>query len=204
MLVWSDDRLKPAGTHPFLPLRSSSVSSEAMAAPEFVPLDPTDAPRAYSSPPRRPESWEADRPGEVVVGARQPRGDMLGNPGPDQGYVLRLVRQFEGKLHLADGEARDDAFAGCIAVALKRASLFGRAPVIHDLKIAFTLWGFLDEAAPTELVERRRTMFAEVRNAHHYAEQRSIADAVPESTLRMAPDAVTEKYRSDWASLLQP
>ena len=38
----------------------------------------------------------ADRPGEVVAGG-QPRSTRLGNQGPDQGYVLKIVRSFEGK-----------------------------------------------------------------------------------------------------------
>ena len=51
------------------------------------------------------------------------------------------------------GESVDDAVSGCTAVALRRASLYGRAPVIHDLRIAFTIWGFLDAAPPAELVD---------------------------------------------------
>ena len=45
-------------------------------------------------------------------------------------------------------EHESDAIAGCIGVALKRASLFGRAPVLHDLTAALTVWGFLGDAAP--------------------------------------------------------
>lgn len=169
-----------------------------MAAPEFVPLKPTDAPRSYASPPRRPESWLAVRPGEVVAQG-QPRSDRLGNQGPDQGYVLRLARSFEGRLHLADDEQEPDAIAGCVGVALKRASIYGRAPVVHDLSTAFTLWGFLDEHPPAELVAVRKAMFREVRNPNHYDEQRAIVDAVPESTLRLSPAEARER---DWRSLL--
>ena len=165
-----------------------------MAAPEFVPRRPTDAPRTYSSPPRRPESWETDRPAEVVDHG-QPRGDMMGNQGPDQGYVYRLVHQFDDRLLLQAGEDREDVVAGCVAVALKRASLFGRAPVVHDLTVAFTVWGFLDPHPDPDLVERRLTMFEEVRNPHHYLEQRAIADAVPESVMRMTPAALADAYR---------
>jgi hypothetical protein len=172
-----------------------------MAAPDYVPLKPTDAPRAYSSPPRRPESWRAERPGELVEG--QPRSTRLGNQGPDQGYALKLVRLFHDKLHLTEGEHREDAEVGCIGVALKRASIFGRAPVVHDLTIAFTVWGFLDESPAKELVQVRRALFAEVRHPIHYAQQRAIVDAVPESTLRMTPEAVAEGYQRDWRSLLQ-
>ena len=171
-----------------------------MAAPDYVPLKPTDAPRAYSSPPRRPESWHAERPGELPEG--QPRSTRLGNQGPDQGYALKLVRQFHDKLHHTEGEHHEDAEVGCTGVALKRASIFGRAPVIHDLTIAFTMWGFLDESPPTELVELRKALFAEVRLPIHYEQQRAVVDAVPESTLRLTPQAVTDAYGRDWRSLL--
>lgn len=174
-----------------------------MAAPDFVPLKPTDSPRSYSSPPRRPESWVTDRPGEVGK-LGQPRSDRVGNQGPDQGYVLHLVHHFDGKLTLAVDEHQADAFAGAITVALKRASLFGRAPVIHDLTVAFTIWGFFDEPVPADLLALRRARFAEVRNPHHYAEQRAIADAVPEATLRLLPDAVTSAHQADWLALLDP
>ena len=172
-----------------------------MAAPEFVPLKPTDAPRAYSSNPRRPESWMPTRPGEVVD-TGQPRDTRLGNQGPDQGYALKLLHLFDGKLHLTDGEEREDADAGCIGVALKRASIFGRAPIVHDLTVAFTIWGFLDEKPAAGLLQLRKHLFAEVRNPHHYAEQREIVDSVPESTLRMSHLDITSAHEGDWRGLL--
>jgi len=171
-----------------------------MAAPEYVPLKPTDEPRAYKSPPRRPGEWIADRPAEVV-GRGQPQGAQFGNQGPDQGFVLRLVRHFEGRLVLSEGEHEHDAVAGCIGVALKRASLLGRAPVIHDLTVAFTVWGFLDQAPP-ELIALRKPLFEAVSNPHHYPKQRAIADAVPEATLRRTPAQVTSDHKADWRSLL--
>ena len=91
---------------------------------------------------------------------------------------------------------------GCVGVALKRASLFGRAPVIHDLTVAFTVWGFLDPSPPAELVSLRRGLFEGAANQNHYPQQRAIVDAVPESTLRLTPEQVAERYRSDWRSLL--
>ncbi len=174
-----------------------------MAAPEFVPIKPTDAPRSYASPPRRPESWLADRPGEVDLGgAGQPRGDSYGNQGPDQGYALGLVRRFDGQLHLTPDEHPDDVSAGVVAVALKRASIFGRAPVVHDLRIAYTVWGYLDAKPAAELVTVRKAMFEEVAHPHHYSELGAVADAVPESTLELTPDAVAAQHASAWRSLL--
>lgn len=170
-----------------------------MAAPEYVPVDKTRPIRAYTSPPRRPDPWLPDRPGEIIGG--QPRGDRLGNQGPDQGYVLRLVRQLSGKAVLTTGEHERDALAGAAAVALKRASLFGRAPIVHDLTVALTIWGFLHDA-PSELVALRKPLFEEVWHPHHYAEQRRIADLVAPDALRLTPAQVTDAHERDWRSLL--
>jgi hypothetical protein len=171
-----------------------------VAAPEFVPVDRTRLLRTYESPPRRPEPWRADRPGELVEEG-QPSGPRLGYQGPDQGFVLKLARQFHGKLSLGPGEHERDALAGACAVALRRASLFGRAPVVHDLTVALTVWGFLGEA-PAELVQLRTKLFEEVAHPHHYAELRRIVDLVSEDTLRMTPQQVAQAHRADWRSLL--
>jgi hypothetical protein len=172
-----------------------------MAAPEHVPVDRNRPVRAYESPPRRPEPWLSQRPGEVVHEG-QPRGDQLGHQGPDQGYALRLARHFEGKLELTSGEHEKDALAGAVAVAMKRASLFGRAPVIHDLTVALTVWGFLDADPAQELVDLRKDLFEEVSHPHHYAELRRLVDLVPAATLRLVPAYVAEAHRTDWRELL--
>lgn len=166
-----------------------------MAAPDFVPTKPTDRVRTYSSPPRRGDGWQADRPGDLRH--RQPRGAQLGSMGPDQGYAYLLARSFEDRLR-PGSLGSDDATAGCVAVALKRASLFGRAPVIHDLSAAFTIFGFLDDDPPAELVELRERLFSEVHSSHHYVELRHLVDLVPESVLVASPGAIADRYRSDW------
>ena len=157
-----------------------------MAAPEYVPAeaDGRAAGVLVAAPTARVVAGRAARRARRRA---SPAPTRLGNQGPDQGYALKLVRLFDDKLHLTDGEHHEDAEVGCTGVALKRASIFGRAPVIHDLTIAFTVWGFLDERPPTELVELRKALFAEVRHPIHYDEQRAVVDAVPESTLRMTP-----------------
>jgi len=170
-----------------------------VAAPEHVPVDRTRLLRTYESPPRRAGSWIATRPGELPDG--QPDGERFGRQGPDQGYVLSLIRRFHGKLDLTAGEHERDALAGAAAVALKRASLFGRAPVVHDLTVALTIWGFLG-SAPAELVQLRKGLFEEVAHPHHYAEQRRIADLVSDDVLRSTPQQVTEAHRADWRSLI--
>ena len=176
-----------------------------MAAPEFVPADPTHQARSYTSPPRREDEWHPDRPGELVTTGGQPSVDAgrMGAPGPDQGYLLSLVPLLRDELCLADGEHRADVETGGVAIALKRASLFGRAPVIHDLRLAYTVWGFLDASAPADLVAERRRRFEGVHHtAHHYPELRAVADAVPEATLRLTPAEAGERYRSGWRELI--
>jgi hypothetical protein len=176
-----------------------------MAAPEFVPLKPNDQVRDYASPPWRDDPWLPVRPAEVVTNGGQPDPDAgrMGAPGPDQGYLLSLLPLLRSDLHLVGTEQVGDAEAGGVAVALKRASLFGRAPIIHDLRIAYTVWGLLDPAAPAELVAERTKRFEGIRlTAHHYPELRAVADAVPEATLRLTPAEVASRHAADWRSLL--
>ena len=197
------------------PLTRSSITTEwptgpffgtllelhLMAAPPFVPVDPVDRPRTYGSPAHVPSAWSGARPGAVV--GRQPDGPSLGYQGPDQGYALLLSERVRDRVQVRQGERVDDALAGCLVVALRRASSFGRAPVIHDLTVALTIWGFFDPAPPPDLVALRRQLFEGVANvSHHYAEGRAIAEAVPAATLRMAVSDVTTAYPALWRSLL--
>ena len=96
----------------------------------------------------------------------------------------------------------DDTIHGCVPIALKRASLMGRAPVIHDLVVAFTIWGFLDETAPDELVETRRSLFAGVAHPGHHVEREHLVAMVPIATLRLSPEEVRTPHSVDWRSLL--
>ena len=171
-----------------------------MAAPEYVPHPPTDKPRVYESPPWDGEAWLADRPGELS--GRQPLGPRLGYPGPDQGFAIKLANRFDDRLVLAPGEHAEDVKAGCTAVALKRASLFGRAPMVHDLTAAFTIWGFLAEA-DAELVRLRKPLFEEVSSVHHYMERRKIADLVPQAVLRLSHDEIIRVAAQDWRAFFK-
>jgi hypothetical protein len=166
-----------------------------MAAPEYVPVSLTDLPRQDDAP-KPPDSWHANRPADLKSG--QPTGPKLGSQGPDQGYALVLARRFHDRIYLFEGENREDAVAGAVAVALKRASLFGRAPVVYDLEHTFTLFGFIG-TAPPDLIAFRQKLFEGAR--HHYWDQRAIVDIVPGETLRLTPAQVRERL-GDWKSLL--
>jgi hypothetical protein len=172
-----------------------------MAAPKFSPVTPLDRARGYESPDHVPDAWTADRPAEVR--GRQPVGARLGYQGPDQGYAITLAERIRPEVLVQEAESVDDAVAGCTAVALRRASLYGRAPVVHDLRIAFTIRGIFDAAPPDELVAIRRPAFEGVADSlHHYEERRALVDSVPESALRLTPDQVRAAYPGSWRALL--
>ena len=170
-----------------------------MAAPDYVPT-PVTAEKHYKSPPKRAGAGSAKRPGETFG---QPAGGArLGAQGPDQGFALTLTKVFADELVLTDGEYKGDVNAGCVGVATKRASIFHRAPVVHDLRIAYTLFGYLDPQASPELIEFRKEAFAEIHYSFHYFERRAIADMVSEEVLAQAPDQVAARYQADWRDQL--
>lgn len=171
-----------------------------MGAPEYVPVNPSSKVRTYSSPPRRPTPWRADRPGELS--GPQPEGTLLGTPGPDQGYALKLARRLEDEVLLADGEGRADVLAAGAAIAMKRAGLNGRAPVLADVRAGLVPWGYFDADAPSELLELRRDMFEGVHDGHHYVAMREVVDAVPADLLVQSLDDIEVAYVEDWQGCL--
>lgn len=169
-----------------------------MAAPDFIPTKPNQRVRSYTSPPARSDAGRGGRPGEIK--GPQPSGPALGTAGPDQGYAYTLVHLFEDRLRLGAVNF-EDAIAGCVAVAMKRSALFGRAPVVHDLTAAFTIFGFLDPNPDPELEHGREDLFAEVRSNHHYSERRLVVDVVDEDVLRSSPDRIEQLYNENWKQL---
>jgi len=167
-----------------------------LTQPDYVPIIAADRVRPVERLPP-PDGWRPDRPADLTEPG-MPKGPKLGSQGPDLGYGMKLARTFADRIVVSDGETVADAVTGCFVVGTKRASLFGRAPVIYDFELAFTLWGFLD-GAPSDLVSHRKPLF--MGASHHYEQQRAIADRVPEDTLRMAPADVRSKLR-DWRSLI--
>jgi hypothetical protein len=133
---------------------------------------------------------------------RQPEGERLGTPGPDQGYALKLARRYEGRLTLLDGEHESDALAGATAIATKRSGLFGRAPVLQDVTVGLVVWGFLDDGVDAELAGIRPGWFDEVHLRHNYSDLRRIADSAPEDVLRLQLAEIERRHADDWRSCL--
>jgi hypothetical protein len=126
--------------------------------------------------------WEADRPGDLVAG--QPTGTLLGRPGPNVGYALTLVNRWRDRFRLAPLEHYADAAAVVAEIAMKRAALFGRAPVATDVEVAMDLLGYADDL-PLDIAVRRMGL---VHGAgHDYYARRAVVDRIPDDVLRLAP-----------------
>lgn len=166
-----------------------------MTQPDYVPLAGADRVRP-SDRLTLPGSWKADRPGDLDR-LMLPRGGGFGQAGPDLGYGLKLAKRFLDQLVLTPGEHTVDVLAGCFACGAKRAATFGRAPVIYDMRWAYTIWGYLAEA-PAELVDLRVPLFRGA--AHDYAAQRAIVDTVSPSALPLTPEAAAEQVAASWRS----
>ena len=170
-----------------------------MAAPRSAPAG-ARASRYYSSPDVVPDPWRSDRPADID--GLQPSGARLGSQGPDQGFALKIARMRSEDVHAMPDEDVRDLVGGCLGIALRRASLFSRAPVVHDIDIAFTIWGLYDANPPEALLEHRRALFSGVADtAHHYEQARRIVDMVPESTLRATPAQITALFPAQWRAL---
>jgi hypothetical protein len=168
-----------------------------VAVDPYVPTRPEDAPRrSVAIPPAL--AWKATRPGDL--GPEQPKGCFMGTPGPDAGYALTLAARFHDRLQVVRPETVHDAEAVAAEVAIKRAALFGRAPVMADLELAFALFGWLD-GAPADLVEWRRLAVAGA--AHDYNQRRALVDRVGEAVLRRRPEEIRADL-SRWRELIHP
>ena len=176
-----------------------------MAAPRYVKTSSVPRTPSYSSPDVVPQHWGPNRPADLLSG--QPVGGPLGYQGPDQGYALKLTGLFDDRIVLSaaderNGVSRADVHGGCVQVALKRAALFGRAPVVYDLEVAYCGWGWLDESPSADLVELRGKYFGGVADPHHYTQSRHLVATVADQALLLTPAQVAQQYQSDWRLFL--
>lgn len=151
-----------------------------------MPTDPFVAPRLEDEPRQLPNlapgvhyppagAWVADRPGDSAG----PQERRFGDPGPDAGYALALIAR--RTLSVIDGEDHHDAQAVVAELAMRRAAVFGRAPMITDVDLAIALLGY-DGTADSEFATRRARA---VQGAgHDYPTRRALVDAIPIEALR--------------------
>jgi len=161
-----------------------------------VPTDPFVPERREDEPRQEPNlppgvkmpaarSWIANRPGDLPAG--WPTGKLLGSPGPNVGYALTLANRARDQLVLAPHEHSDDAIAVVAEIAMRRAALFGRAPVMLDVEFGMQILGYRGDADPDFVDWRMRAL----QGAHHdYYERRSLVDAIPVDVLRLVPSTL--------------
>ena len=159
-------------TDPFVPER---LDEEPRQEPNLPP--------GVKMPAARP--WVPNRPGDLPAG--QPTGKLLGSPGPNVGYALTLANRVRDQFAIAPHEHLDDAVAVVAEIAMRRAALVGRAPVITDVAVGMQIMGYTGDADP-EFVDWR--VRAVEGAQHNYYERRALVDAVPVDILRLAPSAL--------------
>ena len=139
-----------------------------------------------SVPPAR--GWRGGRPGEL--GAEQPSGLLLGQPGPNVGYALTLTERRRGQLVLGPHESAADAVAAVAEVAMARAASYGRAPVSPDVECAATALGYDGRADDAFVQWRARALHGA---GHEYTVRRELCAAVPLDQLRLTPAALAAR-----------
>lgn len=161
-------------TDPFVPERL-----------EDEPRQEPNLPPGVKMPPAR--SWVANRPGDIPAG--WPSGKLLGSPGPNVGYALTLANRARDRFVLARHEHPDDAIAVVAEIAMRRAALFGRAPVMPDIEVGMQILGYLGDADPEFVAWRTRAVTGV---QHDYYQRRELVDAIPVDTLRLVPSALPD------------
>ena len=172
-----------------------------MAAPKDGP-SPVQQTKFYQSTRKTKHSSGIPRPAEVLKHNENQAG--IGHPGPDQGYALRLVKQFEEKVFLFTGEHWEDASEVAVLTALKRASLFGRAPCVYDIEVGLCIWGYLDSNPDDELIELRKDNFGHIGSGHNYLMRRYVSDAISSSGLKRPPEIIRMDYEQNWRTMIDP
>lgn len=172
-----------------------------MAVPSYVP-NPVRQIKHYRSAKKIRHESGVFRPAEILVNQSERAG--TGNPGPDQGFALRLVKAFKGLVSLSPKEKWADASEVAVITALKRASLYGRAPCHYDLEVGFRVWGYLDPDPDSDLIDLRINYFPHIGSGHNYLKRRKVADALSSAKLRQPLEVIRQSYESDWRILINP
>jgi hypothetical protein len=173
----------------------------------YIPPDPDARPRQQQNLPPGvalppPTQWQADRPGDIQT-TEQPEGGLFGNPGPNVGYAYTLADRAKDRFRVGPHEHIDDVVAVVAETAGKRATFFGRAPVMRDIDRAARLLGY-DGAASPEFVDARQRMVQDA--AHEYRRRRALVDAVPDGLLHSTSDDFgprLDEWRAELANVVK-
>ncbi len=152
-----------------------------MTQPSFVSVSRMNSPPCSVPIPPARIGRQVELPREWPTG-------RAGSPGPDQGYAMRLVRLYANRIVDDGGVARGDLLRICAATALKRASRFGRGPMMNDAAFAFHLWGFDDIPLSDEYRGARQALLTGV--SHDERLLRDVVDRIDGEMLSARLDEV--------------
>ena len=150
-----------------------------------IELDVDRLPRSAPEP-GAPSGWKPYRPGEINSPSDMATGGVFGNPSPDSGWVVKLVRQAE-----FDRSSRvvDNVVA---TIASARASVFGRGPVPDDVEAALIILGLrdggLDPETRRRLDEKRSGWMSKV--PHEIVSGRAVLDDFDRDFLHQSLDSI--------------
>lgn len=131
-----------------------------MAQQPNIELDRADLPQPELTP--QAAAWKQDRPGEITTPGQAERGGSFGRPGPDTGWVLRLVRAAD--FDRGDRPAVLERVVATTGAA--RASAIGRGPTGEDVEVALILLGLRPDGLPGDVLD---SLAAERRSAIDHA-----------------------------------
>jgi hypothetical protein len=150
-----------------------------------IELDASDLPRLNLEPGVARRSATV-RPGEITTPEATVSGGSFGRPGPDTGWVLRLVRAIEF-------DRSERGIEGVVAsVAAARAAHNGRGPTSSDVEVALILLGLRPEGIPDDVVVRlgtARAMWLH-KAAHEKVKGRSFLAQLSPGLLSADPERV--------------
>ncbi len=108
-----------------------------------------------------------------------------------------LAKQFQGRI-VPGGANRADVNAAAAAIAMRRASMYGRGPIAEDLEVAYLLIGALEDVpgdwAGVGAQVARRISGLRFSNAASRAVE--LANSVPNDWIEPKPAAVRERLGS--------
>lgn len=150
-----------------------------------IEIDVDHYPRARPEPGAS-AGWKPGRPGEITSPQDMPTGGVFGNPSPDTGWVLKLIKN-------AEFDRSSDALESLVAmIASVRASVFGRGPVPEDVEAALIVLGLrtdgLDAATIGRLDEQRARWLSKV--PHEAVRGRSAIEDLDRAFLRRSLDEI--------------
>jgi hypothetical protein len=128
----------------------------------------------------------AGRPGEINTPEDAVSGGAFGRPGPDTGWVLRIVKAVE----FDRSEMGVEAVVASVAAA--RASHNGRGPSSSDVEVALILLGLRQEGIPDDVVAQLSAARAKWlrKAAHEEVKGRSFLAQLSPGLLSADPERV--------------